>query len=156
MTTLRDLPSLRRRVTQPSGSTYSPGGVERYGPVFIDWLAGRLDDFAIVSLKEAIRQLGNRADVDAERIGAVGFCIGGTVAITWACTDNRLKAIAPYYGSAPRRREAMRRLCPVVGSWPDKDFTTGAASTLENELTAAGVAHDLKIYPGSKHALATN
>ena len=124
----------------------------RMARLFIDWLAGRLDDFAIVSLKEAIRQLGNRADVDAERIGAVGFCIGGTVAITWACMDNRLKAIAPYYGSAPRRREAMRRLCPVVGSWPDKDFTTGAAATLENELTAAGVAHDLKIYPGSKHA----
>ena len=46
----------------------------------------------------------------------------------------------------------MRRLCPVVGSWPDKDFTTGAAPTLENELTTAGVAHDLKIYPGTKHA----
>ena len=64
--------------------------------LFIDWLAGRLDDCAIVSLKDAVRQLGDRADVDAERIGAVGFCIGGTVASTWACTDNRLKAIAPY------------------------------------------------------------
>jgi carboxymethylenebutenolidase len=56
--------------------------------LFIDWLASRLDDFAIVSLKEAITQLADRADVDAERMGAVGFCIGGTVAITWACTDN--------------------------------------------------------------------
>jgi carboxymethylenebutenolidase len=120
--------------------------------LFVGWLAGNLDDFAVTSLKEAISQLGDRAEVDAGRIGAVGFCLGGTVAITWACTDNRLKAIAPYYGSAPRRREALRRLCPVVGSWPDKDFTTGAAATLENELTAAGVVHDLKVYPGAKHS----
>jgi carboxymethylenebutenolidase len=85
-------------------------------------------------------------------MGAVGFCLGGTLALTWACTDGRLKAIGPYYGSAPRRREALSRLCPVVGSWPENDFTTGAAGTLEVELTKAGVAHDLKVYPGAKHS----
>jgi carboxymethylenebutenolidase len=120
--------------------------------LFIGWLAGSLDDFAVISLKGAIKELGARPEVDAGRIGAVGFCLGGTVAITWACTDNRLKAIAPYYGTAPRRRAALGRLCPVVGSWPDKDLTTGAAAILENELTAAGVAHDLKVYPGTKHS----
>jgi len=72
--------------------------------------------------------------------------------LTWACTDNRLKAIAPYYGTAPRPREAIRRLCPVVGSWPDNDFTTKAAGILETELTAAGVPYDIKVYPGTKHA----
>jgi carboxymethylenebutenolidase len=39
-----------------------------------------------------------------------------------------------------------------VGSWPGKDFTTKAAAILETELTAAGVPHDLKVYPGAKHA----
>jgi carboxymethylenebutenolidase len=72
--------------------------------------------------------------------------------LTWACTDNRLAAIAPFYGAAPRPREAIRRMCPVVGSWPDKDFTTKAAGALETELTAAGIPHDLKVYPGGKHA----
>jgi carboxymethylenebutenolidase len=46
----------------------------------------------------------------------------------------------------------MRRLCPVVGSWPEKDFTTSAATTLETELSRAGVPHDLKVYPGAKHS----
>ena len=27
-----------------------------------------------------------------------------------------------------------------------------AVATLENELTTAGVLHDLKVYPGTKHA----
>jgi carboxymethylenebutenolidase len=120
--------------------------------IFIDWLAGRLDSFAVIDLRAALTQLSQRPEVDSTRIGAVGFCLGGTLALTWACTDGRLKAIGPYYGSAPRRREALNRLCPVVGSWPEKDFTTSAAATLETELTKAGVAHDLKVYPRAKHS----
>jgi carboxymethylenebutenolidase len=119
--------------------------------MFLGWATGALDDFGVRDLKVALGHLAERPEVDPGRIGAVGFCLGGTYAITWACTDNRLQAIAPYYGSAPRRREAIRRMCPVVGSWPDKDVTTGAAATLEAELTAAGIPHDLKVYPGTKH-----
>jgi carboxymethylenebutenolidase len=98
------------------------------------------------------RTFGRPPRVDAGRMGAIGFCLGGSIVLTWACTENRLKAIAPYYGTAPKPREAIRRLCPVVGSWPGKDFTTKAAAILETELTAAGVPHDLKVYPGAKHA----
>jgi carboxymethylenebutenolidase len=120
--------------------------------MFLGWGTGRLDFVGVGDLKLALGRLANRPEVDGNRIGAVGFCLGGTYALTWACTDNRLKAIAPYYGSAPRRKEAIRRMCPVVGSWPDKDFTTGAAATLETELSAAGTPHDLKVYPGTKHS----
>ncbi len=116
------------------------------------WVTGNLNDSGVAELKAALGQLSQRPEVDPERIGAIGFCMGGFYATTWACTDNRLKAIAPYYGNAPRRKEALRRLCPVVGSWPEKDFTSGAAATLEIELTAAGVPHDLKVYPGSRHS----
>ena len=115
-------------------------------------LLGSVNRYGISDLKGALTYLAKNRDVDARRMGAIGFCMGGFYATTWACTDNRLKAIAPYYGNAPRRKEALRRSCPVVGSWPDKDFTTGAAATLEVELTAAGVAHDLKVDPGAKHS----
>lgn len=120
--------------------------------MFAGGLRGDLDYYGVPALKAALGELADRPDVDAGRIGAVGFCLGGTVVLTWACTDGRLSAIAPFYGSAPRPREATRRMCPVVGSWPDRDFTTKAARILQTELTAGGVAHDLKIYPGTKHA----
>ena len=115
--------------------------------MFIGAIAGNLDHFGIPALRDALGRLADRPGVDADRIGALGFCLGGSIVLTWACTENRLKAIAPYYGSAPRPRAAIRRLCPVVGSWPDKDFTTKAAAILETELTAAGIPHDLKVYP---------
>jgi carboxymethylenebutenolidase len=120
--------------------------------MFSGWLAGDLNYFGVSALKAALDQLAGFPDVDADRIGAIGFCMGGTYALTWACTDNRLTAIAPFYGSAPRRKEALRRLCPVVGSWPDKDLTSAAAATLETELTVAGIAHDLKVYAGARHS----
>ena len=69
-----------------------------------------------------------------------------------AAGDNRLTAIAPFYGMAPRPRQAIRRLCPVVGSWPGRDLTTRAAGVLETRLTAVGVPHDLKVYPGARHS----
>lgn len=115
-------------------------------------MAGNLDHYGVPALKAALDSLAQRPDVAADRIGAVGFCLGGSIVLTWACTDQRLSAIAPFYGAAPRARDAIRRLCPVVGSWPDKDFTTRAAGTLETELTVAGVPHDLKVYPGAKHS----
>lgn len=120
--------------------------------MFIGGMAGNLDYFGVPALKGALGRLANHPQVDAGRIGAIGFCLGGSIVLTWACTDNRLKAIAPYYGAAPKPREAIHRLCPVVGSWPDKDFTTKAATILETKLTEAGVPHDLKVYPGTKHA----
>src|ERR1035441_10017401 len=107
---------------------------------------------AFPPLKAALGRVAGHPEVDANRIGAIGFCLGGSIVLTWACTDGRLGAIAPFYGAAPRPREAIRRLCPVVGSWPGKDFTTRAAGVLEAGLTAAGIPHDLKVYPGARHS----
>ena len=119
--------------------------------MFAGVLRGDLDYYGVPDLKAALRELADRPEVEADQLGAIGFCLGGTVVLTWGCTDQRLQAIAPFYGNAPRRRAAIRRMCPVVGSWPDKDITTGAAAVLETELSAAGTPHDLKVYPGTKH-----
>ena len=115
-------------------------------------MTGNLDHYGVPALKAALGELARRPEVDAARLGAVGFCLGGSIVLTWACSDDRLAAIAPFYGAAPKPRQAIRRLCPVVGSWPGRDFTTKAAGVLETELTAAGIPHDLKVYPGAKHS----
>lgn len=108
---------------------------------------GSLDD-----LKSSLTYLAQQPGVDAERLGAIGFCMGGSFAIAWATADNRLKAIAPYYAANPRPFEAVERLCPVVGSYPGKDFTTPQGQKLDIELERYNIAHDIKIYPGAKHS----
>lgn len=111
-----------------------------------------LENGGIRELKSALTYLEEQPGVDAKRIGAIGFCMGGGIAIAWATSDNRLQAIAPYYGTNPRPLEAVKRLCPVVGSYPEKDFTAGAARKLDTELTKNNIEHDIKIYPGAQHS----
>jgi len=111
-----------------------------------------LENGNLTELKSALSFLTEQPGVDAARIGAIGFCLGGGFAITWACTDNRLKAIAPYYGSNPRPLEAVARACPVVGSYPAKDFTTPHGKKLEAELERQHIPHDIKMYPGAHHS----
>jgi carboxymethylenebutenolidase len=116
-------------------------------------LSGAQEHGGIRDLKAALTWLGTQAEVDGRRLGAIGFCMGGGFAITWAATDDRLKVIAPFYGTNPKPlEEAALRLCPVVGSYPEKDFTAGAGRKLSEVLDTTGIPHDIKIYPGAKHS----
>lgn len=115
-------------------------------------LFNSLNNSSVHDLKAALTKLSEQPGVDDSRLGAIGFCMGGSFAIAWACTDDRLKAIAPYYAMNPRPFEVVARLCPVVGSYPDKDFTTPHAQKLDTELDRYNVPHDIKIYPGTKHS----
>ena len=115
-------------------------------------LFNSLDHQGIRDLKVTLNFLEAQPAVDRERVGAVGYCLGGSLAIAWACTDNRLKAIAPHYAMNPKPQEALKRLCPVVGSYPGKDFTTKPGQQLDLALDQYGIAHDIKIYPNAHHA----
>ena len=115
-------------------------------------LTGRLKRAGIDDLKSGLTFLAQLPDVESHRIGAIGFCMGGGFAIAWACTDSRLKAIAPFYGTNPRPLEVVRRLCPVVGSYPEKDFTARAGRNLDRALATYNIDHDVKVYPGAEHS----
>src|SRR5207248_11251764 len=104
-------------------------------------LLNPLHNRGIHDLKAALSFLSEQPAVDASRGGAVGCCMGGGFVMAWACTDDRLKVIAPYYAGNPRPLKAVARLCPVVGSYPDKDFTTSAGQKLDVELDRNHVPH---------------
>lgn len=142
---------------------------EGYAALAVDLFAGRnqvvcmfrffgimflnsLNHGGIHDLKAALSWLEDHPRVDSNKLGAIGFCMGGGFAIAWACTDPRLRVIAPFYGVNPRPLEAVSRACPVVGSYPELDFTKGAAQKLEVALEQHHIAHDIKIYPGAKHS----
>lgn len=116
-------------------------------------LLGSVNRYGIDDLKAALTYLAKDRTVDAKRLGAIGFCMGGGFAIAWACTDSRLKAIAPFYAANPRPLDvASRRLCPVVGSYPEKDFTASAARSLDRALEHNHITHDIKVYPNAHHS----
>jgi carboxymethylenebutenolidase len=115
-------------------------------------LRGSVNRFGVEDRKLALSFLAGQPEVDPDRIGAIGFCMGGSFAVAWACTDDRLKAVAPFYGANPRPIDAVQRMCPVVGSYPEKDLTASAGRALDVALTRHNIPHDIKVYPGARHS----
>lgn len=120
--------------------------------LFVGMLRQSLEHGGVRDLKDALTYLAQQPGVDPARVGAAGYCMGGSLAIAWSCTDDRLKAIAPYYSMNPRPIEALARACPVVGSFPERDFTAKAGRALDAALDQHGIPHDIAIYPGAKHS----
>ena len=114
-------------------------------------LSGRAG-FAVPDLGSSAEFLGAQPEVDGSRIGVIGFCMGGSLAVAWGCRDRRLRAIAPFYATNPRPHSAARRLCPVVGSYPGLDFTARSGRRLDARLDEYGIVHDIKIYPEARHS----
>lgn len=102
---------------------------------------------------EVVEWLMQRPDVEGDRVGVVGFCLGGGLAFLMGLNAS-VKAVAPNYGKAPSD-ELLSRSCPVVGSWGGRDkFLRKDPPRVAATLEAAGVANDLKVYPDAGHSFA--
>jgi len=61
-------------------------------------LKGLPKDRALRDLKAAVNTLADRADVNKDRLGAIGWCMGGGYALQLSMNDPRVKACVICYG----------------------------------------------------------
>jgi len=111
-----------------------------------------LNNSMLSDLKSAMTVLQKQSNGDANRIGVVGFCMGGAYALQLAITAKGMKAASVFYGMNPKPLESVAEACPIVGSYPDRDFTANAARELEASLTKNNIPHDIKIYDDTQHS----
>ena len=94
-----------------------------------------------------------RAETRGQKIGSVGYCLGGGLSALLACHDPQLAAACIYYGSAPAADLIPKIACPVYGFYggDDKRVNDGIPAFTE-AMKAAGKSYESHIYPGAQHA----
>ena len=103
---------------------------------------------------DAISHIEQHPQVDAKRMGLLGFSLGAYLALSVASVDPRVQAVVEFFGGLPKEmRLFMRRLCPVLILHGEADPTVPVqeAYDLQNLLEKKGIRYEIKIYPGAGH-----
>ena len=106
-------------------------------------------------LDAAVAALLNHDAVDGAKVGAVGFCMGGQLALFAATRNRRIGAVGDFYGIHPNVSLDPSGLeAAVLGIFAERDsyVTPDTARKLESDLTAAGKRAHFSIYPDVDHA----
>jgi carboxymethylenebutenolidase len=105
--------------------------------------------------------LENRDDVAGKKVGTVGFCMGGGMALTAAgYYPDRIAAAASFHGGRLVTDDPtsphlvipkIKAEVYVAGADNDHGYPPEMAVRLEAELKKAGVRHKCEIYSGKAH-----
>ena len=125
-----------------------PGDDEKGAALFRQVDAARMmEDFLAAAM-----WLKSRPD-GAGKLGAVGFCFGGTVVNQLAVRmGSDLDAAVPFYGGQPSAGDVARIKAPVNAQYGELDSRiTSGWPAFDAALSAAHVPHEGHIYKGANH-----
>lgn len=130
-------------------------GFEPYGALQADQM---LDD-----ARAAITWLRGRADVRGDRLGAMGFCVGGHMTYLCAC-ETDVAAAASFYGGGIAAPEGFGGAESTLGRTPkirgrilcllgdgDEYIPLDQVEAIRGALEKAEIRHDVEVYPGVGH-----
>ena len=88
----------------------------------------------------------------AGKVGAVGFCFGGTTVNTFAVRLPDLAAAVPFYGGQPNAADVPKIKAPLMLHYAGLDDRINAGwPAYEAALKANGVKYQMFMYPNTNH-----
>ena len=112
------------------------------------------EDRIMGDLKGAFDYLQSLEYVEPERIGSIGFCMGGGLSLLFACRNSELAAAVVFYGRNPSPIDLVKNVqCPILGNYAGADMAIKEAdiNLLKEAFTKYGKVFDIKVYPGAPH-----
>ena len=106
---------------------------------------------------EAARaELARHPTVDASRIAASGYCMGGSIALNMARGGADLKAVTAFHAglapSTPAQPGKVKAKIVALNGADDPFVSKDSIEAFKKEMDAAGVTYRFVNYPGAVHA----
>jgi carboxymethylenebutenolidase len=120
-------------------------------------MMGLPPDRALRDLQASLAYLQSQPTVQKDRVGSIGWCMGGRYALQLATVEPRLAAVVAYYGAPPTDPATIAAIrAPILGNYggEDKGPSPEQVQAFEAEMKKAGKTIDVKVYPGAGHAFA--
>jgi carboxymethylenebutenolidase len=118
-------------------------------------MRGVPEDRAKRDLHAAFEFLASQPNVKKDRIGAIGWCMGGGYSLDVALQEPTLAADVINYGHLATDSDALKKIhAPILGSFGAQDhgITPDDVHKFEAALKQLGKQVDIKIYDDAGHA----
>jgi carboxymethylenebutenolidase len=118
-------------------------------------MRGVPQDRATRDLKAAYDFLAAQPNVKKDRIGSIGWCMGGGYALDLALSEPRLAATVINYGHLATDPETVKKINgPILGIFggQDKGITPEDVKNFQQLMEKLGKKMDVKIYADAGHA----
>jgi dienelactone hydrolase len=107
---------------------------------------------------EVLRKSGRKAPVDIKRIGVIGFCFGGAVALELARSGADVDGFATFHASldtkSPAKAGALKAPLLVMNGADDGFVSHETVDGFQQEMRAAGADWQFVNFGGAKHCFA--
>jgi dienelactone hydrolase len=103
----------------------------------------------------ALARLKQLPQVDAGRIGAVGYCFGGGVLLNTVRLGDELKGVVSFHGSlvgTPARKDLLTASILVCHGGADPFVPQTEVALFKKQMDSIGANYTFKVYDGATHA----
>jgi carboxymethylenebutenolidase len=117
-------------------------------------MALRVDE-AEQDLRGAIQYLLKHEATTGDKVGIIGFCMGGALSLYAASKNMQVGACVVFYGIHPNVKPDLANLqAPVLGIYAERDKSVSPAAVreLDAKLKELGKEAEMHIYPDTDHA----
>jgi carboxymethylenebutenolidase len=111
-------------------------------------------DEAVREIRQAIDFLQSQPYVAGQKVGIVGYCMGGRLVLQTARVEEDRGAVVAYYGSPLTPTEAQEVKAPLLGLYGAEDggIPVEGVREMEAALDEAGITNEFHVYEGAGHA----
>lgn len=109
---------------------------------------------AVAEIRAASEYLVGLEHVSPKRVGVVGWCMGGGLALSSAADGAQIGAAIAFYGRPLSDEDTTKLRVPVMGLFAEHDhgITVADVRQFEAALDRLDVPHLIHLYPGTSHA----